>query len=179
MKSSPGDRPVLAVTRAPQDPIDSWVKQFGPALYRLARAITGSPEAAEDIVQEVFIRGWRTHQRHGKPLPAAWFYKVTRNLCIDHLRRETRRTQAEARRTPRQDPPARAFHDDHLDALAVKDALRSLSERDQICIWLFYYGDWSLNAIAAALAISPAAVKTRVARARKRLRKQWEEGEHV
>ncbi len=51
----------------------------------------GSFDAAEDVVQEAFLRSWRARESFGGELNfRAWIYKIATNCCLDALRREKR-----------------------------------------------------------------------------------------
>ena len=65
-------------------------------LYRIAVRLTGSPQAAEDRVQETYLRAFRAWRsfRPGTNL-AAWLATIMRNTNMDELRRQSRRPQSE------------------------------------------------------------------------------------
>jgi RNA polymerase sigma-70 factor, ECF subfamily len=65
-------------------------------LYRIAVRLTGSPQAAEDLVQETYLRAFRAWRsfRPGTNL-AAWLATIMRNTNMDELRRQSRRPQSE------------------------------------------------------------------------------------
>lgn len=157
---------------APETPVDEWVNRYGAPLYHFACGMTHDRFAAEDIVQEVFIRAWQAHQQHPQnSLTAAWFYRVTRNLCTDYFRR-SRST------TPLADESLAADdvgQDAHVTGLGVRQVIHQLARADQLCLWLFYYGDWPIQDIATELGITPNAVKTRLTRARRRFGQRWKE----
>ena len=53
----------------------------------------GSFDEAEDHVQEVFLRVWRSRERfQGQSSPRTWLYRVATNVCLDTLRRDARRS---------------------------------------------------------------------------------------
>src|SRR5690348_4611493 len=52
----------------------------------------GSFDEAEDHVQEVFLRAWRSRADfEGRSSPRTWLYRVATNACLDTLRRDARR----------------------------------------------------------------------------------------
>lgn len=61
-------------------------------LYRIALRLTGSPQAAEDLVQDTYLRAFRSWQSYkpGTNL-AAWLATILRNANLDELRRQSRR----------------------------------------------------------------------------------------
>jgi RNA polymerase sigma-70 factor (ECF subfamily) len=65
-------------------------------LYRIAIRLTGSPQSAEDLVQETYLRAFRAWRsfRPGTNL-AAWLATIMRNTNMDELRRQSRRPQSE------------------------------------------------------------------------------------
>lgn len=73
--------------------IETIISEHEAALLRYASRILSNPFAAQDVVQNVFIKlcqkwkhGWRpsSHLRN-------WLYRVTHNEAVDHIRRESRR----------------------------------------------------------------------------------------
>src|SRR5512138_2026123 len=65
-------------------------------LYRIALRLTGSPQAAEDLVQETYLRAFRSWRSYspGTNL-AAWLATIMRNANMDELRRQSRRPPSE------------------------------------------------------------------------------------
>jgi RNA polymerase sigma factor (sigma-70 family) len=60
-------------------------------MVRLAAAITGSPEAAEDLAQEALLEAWRSRHKLVEPEGAArWLSAITRNVCLRYLRSQGR-----------------------------------------------------------------------------------------
>ncbi|MCP9236901.1 sigma-70 family RNA polymerase sigma factor [Lewinella sp. JB7] len=67
-------------------------------LYRLALRMTGDGGEAEDVVQEVLLRGWQRREEIVRlDNPPAWLMRMTHNRAIDRLRlRESRRRNEHA-----------------------------------------------------------------------------------
>ncbi len=87
--SSPPDRP--APRTAPESFTDAY-KRLGPSSYRLALAITGDPAAAEDAVQEAFVRVWRRRGNLASPTRLdGYLHRAVRNAALDQRRRSKAR----------------------------------------------------------------------------------------
>lgn len=72
--------------------MEAIVAEHETALLRYATRILNNPFAAQDVVQNVFIKlfkGWKKGMRPSKQLKS-WLYRVTHNEAIDHIRRESR-----------------------------------------------------------------------------------------
>jgi RNA polymerase sigma-70 factor, ECF subfamily len=103
-------------------------------LYRLARAMLHDADAAQDVVQEAFVR-LLTHIRAGGALPNArgWLYTVAAHACRDRQRRVGRWLPWTAEHDTR---PAGDSGDVRDGTVAVLDAIRSLPPRDRLLIAL-------------------------------------------
>src|SRR5829696_7099293 len=68
-------------------------------LYRLARRLTGSMEAARDAVQDTFLRAARSPHSvpDGMPQEEAWLVRVLLNICRDGWRKQAVRRRADSR----------------------------------------------------------------------------------
>lgn len=146
------------------DEVEAWVKEWGDRVTRFAYTYTRDWMAAEDVAQETFLRLYH-HARAGRAVSPAWLLTVARNLATDWLRRS----------------PAVALREDdgvspEADRqLLVRDLVDRMRPRDREVLWLFYYADCSMVQIAEMLHIPVAQVKTRLHRARQRLRASWED----
>jgi len=135
-------------------------------LYRLV----GDPALAEDLGQEAFTRAWRARaQLVAVDNPRAWLYRIATNAARDHLRR--RRLIAwlpllgsDAALTET------GFEDTAMDNEQLQRALLRLKPDYRIPLVLYTCQDFTVAGVAAALNISPQAVKQRLVRARQQLR---------
>jgi RNA polymerase sigma-70 factor (sigma-E family) len=145
----------------PNDLVAELFDSEGPSLVRLARIFTDDRNAAEDLVQEAFIRLHRAADRIADPAKAVQYMRsIVLNLARDHNRRglmSLRHRHAMAT------GGATAFEDDLVGAAddrAVIDALRELPARQRDCLVLRFYMELSQKEIADTLGISPNSVKT-------------------
>lgn len=131
-------------------------------LVRLARLFTDDQTAAEDLVQEAFIRLYRHAGRvRDEAKIAAYLRSIVLNLARDHNRRgllSLRHHEAMTdRRTPEEPDQEVVRSETHT---AVISALGSLSPRQRDCLVLRFYFELSETEIASTLSISPNSVKT-------------------
>ncbi len=145
----------------------------GP-LFRYAFRMVGERDAAEDVVQESYLRLWRQAKRWRPEAPVrAWLFRVAGNLAIDALRRR--------RHTVEMEP-------DHAEAAPGIDDL--LSEREQTeWVWRFVaelperqrkalvlcrVEGMSMAEAGAVLGCSVGAVESLLSRARQQLKRRME-----
>jgi RNA polymerase sigma-70 factor (ECF subfamily) len=140
-------------------------------LYRLAVAMLREPDAAQDVVQDTFVR-LIAHVEAGGALPNArgWLYTVAAHACRDRQRRLARWLPWVAERDTRRAPESPDRRDDMQAAL---DAIRALAPRDRLLVALRAQG-LSYREIADAAGIRAASVGRLLARALDRLQKKLE-----
>lgn len=131
------------------------------SLVRLASIFCDDREAAEDLVQEAFIRLHRSAHRIDDPERAPAFL---RSIVINLARDTNRRGLMSLRHRPSMVQPSSVEHveSDAIDAAdrEVLDAVRLLPERQRSCLVLRYYSEMSESEVADALGISKSSVKT-------------------
>jgi RNA polymerase sigma-70 factor (ECF subfamily) len=146
------------------------------AVYRFARAMTGRPDVAEDVTQEVFIALLKELPRYD-PARAGfttYLYGIARNLSRDQWRRAQRRIWLETigldRRRTADDP----FHllEGAQAAAQVRRALRALPLRYREVIILCDLHDLAYAEAALVVRSSVSAVRARLHRARHLLRQK-------
>ena len=144
----------------------------GRALVRLARIFTDDTNAAEDLVQEAFIRLYRSMSAiHDPSRSAAYLRSIVLNLCRDHNRRglmSLRHLQTSVDVAVVDRPDDLVVRTEQQ--AEVIDALLALSVRQRECLVLRYYSDMTESEIAATLGISPNSVKTHCRRGMESLR---------
>jgi len=132
------------------------------SLVRLARVFCDDANAAEDLVQEAFIRLHRSANTIRDPDRAAPFLRsIVINLARDHNRRGL--MSFRHRDAMRQPELSAGFEDATVDAQderRVLDAVRLLPDRQRSCLVLRFYLQLSEREIAETLGISQNSVKT-------------------
>jgi RNA polymerase sigma-70 factor (ECF subfamily) len=78
------------------DAFEELYRQHARRLYGLVLRMVGSPEEAEDLLQEVFLQAYRKLAGfRGESALGTWLYRLAMNLCLDHLRgRQAKMTRA-------------------------------------------------------------------------------------
>lgn len=159
---------------------DAFAALFGhyaPAVYRYAAGLTGNWSAAEEVVSLTFLEAWRLKQTvtadGGSLRP--WLLGIAVNVARNQAR-AARRHQAAMSRLPRPRPGQPDFADELTGRLADRDRLAAVRaavqalparERDVlVCVWS---GLDSAEA-AQALGVPEGTIRTRLSRARRRLR---------
>ncbi len=139
------------------------------SVYGFALRMTGSPAAAEDLAQECFLEllrhAGRFDSRRG-PL-RAWLLGVTRNLALRHLRVEQRLDPIEIE--DELPAPAPDWKTAGISML-IGAAVQSLPPLQREAVLLFEYEGFTLEEIAAIVDADIGTVKSRLHRARERLR---------
>jgi RNA polymerase sigma-70 factor (sigma-E family) len=147
----------------------------GARLVQLARWFVDDRTAAEDLVQEAFLRLARNQHRINEPAKAAAYLRsIVINLARDH----NRRGLVSLRHRPPADTDDRSAEDHAADGESRREviaALRALPRRQRDCVVLRYYLELSVGAIAETLGLSPNSVKTHLQRGLRSLKIELEE----
>ncbi len=156
---------------------DDWDRLFerhGPALVLYARQWLAVRADAEDVVQETFVRYWRSRERVADP--AAFLFACVRNCALDWQReraRRTRRDEAVARRE--EEPLFTAQIEQAERQLNIETALRGLPAEQRDVLVMKIWGGLSFAQIADVLAISANTAGSRYRYALAKLREQLAE----
>jgi RNA polymerase sigma-70 factor (ECF subfamily) len=160
--------------------IESMVQLHGNRIYQLAFHFTGSTADAEDVVQEVFLKLFRTWGQLGARRNLnAWIYRVVSNASVDLLRsRQARRRREGAVDSERlAEVPSRRKADRpeaRLDGSELNDrivmALDSLSPQEAVALILFDREGLKAREIAGILDVAEATVRGYVSEARQKVK---------
>lgn len=145
------------------------VDRYRHMVYGLGYHLTGEFEAARDLAQEAFIQAYlKLAQLRDPEKFAGWLRRIVVNVQRTQVRSRRLATVAledEARSMPQAPQPSDTES-------VVRDALGSLREPDRLALTLHYIDGYSCAEIAGFLGVLPEAVKSRLARARQRLKRE-------
>ena len=161
------------------DALGVLYERYKTSVYRTALAITRDPLAAEDILQDCFLRIYDRAHLIDSSLPLKpWLYRVTVNMAYNWERRR-KRCQMSLNEgvywltSPiRHSPEWQVEMSDMCDK--VMNAVSSLNVNQRIVIVLFYLNSLSVKEIAAILECPVGTVKSRLYHSRKNLRRKLE-----
>ena len=171
------------LTRARRGDVDAFeelVRLYEKRVYAVALRSSGCPEDAADIVQEVFLRAWRSIESfRGDSGFTTWLFRITMNLCVDHARHKHAQPQTQPLVVGEEDaerpiPDTAPTPEEHLEnselGRELAAALDEVSEEHRRIVLLRDVSGLSYTEIAEVLDISEGTVKSRLSRARIALR---------
>jgi RNA polymerase sigma-70 factor (ECF subfamily) len=164
------------------------VEAYGGRLLSTARRLCGNAHEAEDLVQETFLQAYRNwHQFEGRAKASTWLFTIASRLCQRMHRRksgEPRRTESLETLLPFGEDVIGVVprEDDALEAQIrregrerVERAIAELPDDFRMPLVLKELVGLPVEEVATILEIKPATIKTRLHRARLRIRKALEE----
>jgi RNA polymerase sigma-70 factor (sigma-E family) len=154
--------------RADEVEFADFVRERSGALLRTAYLLTGSQDAAEDLVQEALERACRRWRRTAvADAPEAYVRRIVVNLANDRWRRLARAGEREA--VPEQADPSDAYGRFELRDELIR-ILQTLPIGMRTVVVLHYLHDMNDAQIAAMLGVSPGSVRSQLARGLAKLR---------
>lgn len=141
---------------------------FKDGLYRIARELLGSDEAAADAVQDAYLKLWSGRDSlDAVRNPRAWSQAVMRNLCIDRLRTKLPEGESPDPETPAPEP------DDGPTELQERAlaAIRRLTPRERELVRLRLVEDLSYEEIARSKGQSEVALRVSFHRLKNKLKR--------
>jgi RNA polymerase sigma-70 factor, ECF subfamily len=165
---------------------EELVRQYNRRIYNICYRFTGSPDQAEDLTQEVFIRMYRSLDSYDAEKAAftTWITTMTRNLLVDHFRKTKHdRVTDSLESSVTEDEEGPTLGDQIQDASAAPDAtlasretktivhraLQKLSPELREAVILRDLQDLDYRDIAKVLKVPEGTVKSRINRGRTEL----------
>lgn len=164
--------------------LEELTRRYQSAVFGFLYRLTGSYEDAEDATLDVFLRAWRNAGRFQyRAKVSTWLYRIALNMARDMHSRKRARPQEPwpedeevvaslAVGSAEQDALESLERDEH--GRELRGAIDRLSASDKELIVLYYLQDYDYDEIQAITGMSYTVLKTRLARARQRLRRHLE-----
>lgn len=165
---------------------EELIRQYDHAVLRLALHLTGSPDDAQDIYQEAFLKAYKSVGNFRFECSFyTWLYRIVTNLCLDHLRKRQVRKEESA---VVNDGDGEEFNlldmvsDDRAAANPERDLMRKelgrkigkaltrLTERERMVFELKHYQGLKLRTIGEMLNTTEETAKNTLFRATQKLR---------
>ena len=175
----------LALVRRVQggelDAFEELVHAHEKTVYNLALRMTGNPQDAEDMAQEAFLKAYRSlPEFRGESKFSVWLYRIVSNVCLDHLRKQSRRPSSSLTMedddgeeqqfdVPDESASPEKLLEQKLTREAVQRGLNQLPDEQRQILLLRELRGLSYEEIGEALGLEAGTVKSRIFRARKRL----------
>jgi len=164
------------------------VRTYQPYTYRLAVRLLCNETEAEDVVQETFVRVWRSIDRYDPGVRfTTWLYRIVTNLCLDLMRAKKRRGLIRNRQgsetNAENDPPSAVDIEQAVSTADLTRIIRTLAgnlpETQRLVFTLRDLQDLSVDEVSKITGLSGASVKTNLHYARRTLRERMELEYHV
>lgn len=177
---------VLRMQNGDHTAFEILVDCYKSSVANYAARTLGDATEAQDIAQNVFVKVFRSisHFRFQSTI-STWIFTITRNLCINELRRRARRQFASFDEMQRNGKPSpelaleAAPQSDPQDAIVnaeliekIEQALADLPERQRRAILLLRENELSYEDIASVLGVSVPATKALIHCGRKELKRR-------
>lgn len=145
----------------------SAVERNSQRLYLIALSFTKNPQDAEDIIQNVFLKLWNySGSFESETHTDKWLTTVCVNESKNLIKSPFRKKCSDL------DELSGYAEFDSIAEQDIFSAIMSLPQKERTVIHLFYYEDMTVKDIAKLLKQSESAVKTRLHRARKKLKEK-------
>jgi RNA polymerase sigma-70 factor (ECF subfamily) len=152
-----------------------WVDEYQDQAWTLARYLLKDPTEAEDACQEAFVKLWHNQDRVDPDKIRPWLMRVTRNLCLDRLRRRHPTEEWQEWQKPDDGPGPMQELQQHELGEWLKHSINGLTEPYRSLVVLRDVHQHSYEEVASVLELSLTQVKVYLHRARKQLREQLAE----
>ena len=188
------DRPENGTNGCPKPSVEELFTQYGNDVLRMCNVYLRKQSLAEDAFQDVFVKVMtRLDSWRGDSDIKYWLLSIARNVCLDYLKSSymqrtsflgdlldrTKVTSTEKRRIK---PVAENAVEDRIvekidDSNPLLSAVQDLPAKYKDVILLRFYFDMDNAQIAKQLGITESSVRSRLMRARAKLKDFWKEGE--
>jgi len=152
-----------------------WVEAYQNQAWTLARYLLKDPSEAEDACQEAFVKLWHHRDRVDADRIRPWLMKVTRNACLDRLRRRRPTESLEEWHLPDDSRGPLQGAEQRELGRQLKGAIATLREPYRSLVILRDIHQNTYEEVANVLELSLSQVRVYLHRARKQLREELAE----
>ena len=165
----------VAIGRWREDALAEAFRRHAGAVYGLALRVLGDRTAAEEVVQEVFLRLWNAPDRYDPERGSmrAFLLAQSHGRAVDQLRADSSRRRREQRDAARSAEAGYDLEHEVMDltvAEHLKEAVSALPEDERRAIELAYFGGHTYREVAVLLDQPEGTVKSRIRSGLMRLR---------
>ncbi|MCH2135083.1 MAG: sigma-70 family RNA polymerase sigma factor [Phycisphaerales bacterium] len=169
------------VAAGDQGAVEALYDRFGGLVFRIARQLLPTSAEAEDAVQEVFLRLWKTADRFDpeRAKLVTWVILLSRRHVIDRLRRKSSRPKtvvAPEDAIPGEAPSATKLERDEAGA-GLRRAVATLPQLQRVVIEKAYFHGFTLREISVQMDLPLGTVKSALSRGLGRLRDRVDPGD--
>ena len=163
------------VARCQAGDVDAFAELYrhhSPRIFALACRMSGSSEAGEDLLQEIFLQAHRKIRGFkGDSTVGTWLYRLAINHCLDFVRSRQAKMEKATDSLDRDDaPPAGASHESPVERIDLERAIRQLPPGCREAFVLHDVEGYEHREIARMLGIAEGTSKSQVFKARMKLR---------
>jgi RNA polymerase sigma-70 factor, ECF subfamily len=175
---------VTAARKGDPSAFAALVRSVQRPVYGLALRLLNNEAEASEVAQESFLRAYQNLHRYDESRPFdLWVLAITRNLCLDLLRRRTRVRTEQLEPMKELLPSGEASLEEgaiaRQERQSLEEALATLPPEDREVLALYYVQRRTTKEIAQVLGCAPGTIMARLFRAREKLRKKMSVEEPV
>ena len=152
------------------DAFELVYRAYGAEVYAVCLRMVGDSQAAQELVQDVFVRAWeRRESFRGESAFGSWLHRVAVNVVLERLRadsRRSRRVTSQADLTESSAEAPRRMVDDQLD---IDNSLSRLPAGARVAFVLHHVEGYTYDEIAELTHLATATVRSQVFHARQLL----------
>ncbi len=155
-----------------KDQLGSLIIASEDSLYHVAKTLLREDADCADAIQEAIVSAFtKLHTLRSDEYAKTWLTRILINECYDILRKQEHEASIEEENMPDSEAAEPNAGQDYSE---LYEALETLSDEMRICITLFYMEGYSIREIASILEVNENTVKSRLSRAKARLRRELE-----
>jgi RNA polymerase sigma-70 factor (ECF subfamily) len=142
--------------------VDGLYRKYGPMVLRRCRAVLKDEDAAEDAMQETFVRLLKHRQTLNADYPSSLLYRIATNVCLNVLRSRRRKPALNASPMLEDMPGRENVEEQALDAMLVDQIFSGVKESTRLAARIHYQECATLEETAERVGMSISGVRKRL-----------------